>query len=93
MGEREQNGLDVERRVAAIEAREQARVEIEAVISAQRTETDQRLTDAVKRLSCEVHELKSWKLRLQYPFAIVGVLFIGACTALGAYLVKLFTGE
>lgn len=85
--------IDVERRVTALEMREQARIEMEALIAAQRAETDKRLADAVDRLSSEVHELKSWKLRLQYPFAIVGVLVVGACTWLGAYLIKIFAGE
>ena len=84
---------ELERRISAIEAREQAKAKIESVLSQQRAETDKRLADAVDRLSHEVHELKTWKLRLQYPFAIVGVLFVGGCSALGAYLVKLFTGE
>ena len=84
---------ELEQRVSAIELREQSRAELEALLSAQRAETDKRLADAVDKLSGEVHELKSWKLRLQYPFAIVGVLFVGGCSALGAYLVKLFTGE
>ena len=84
---------ELEQRVSAIEAREQAKAKIDSVISQQRADTDKRLADAVDKLSREVHELKSWKLRLQYPFAIVGVLFVGGCSALGAYLVKLFTGE
>ena len=58
-----------------------------------RAEDEKDLHDSIKSLRKEVHELRSWKLRLQYPFAVVGVLFIGACTAIGAYIVKQLTGE
>ena len=76
------NQSNVEVRLAVLEAKE-----------VRRTSDEKDLHEAIKGLKKEVHELRSWKLRLQYPFAIIGVLFVGACTAIGAYIVKSFTGE
>jgi hypothetical protein len=80
---------DLSNRVSELEKR----AALDELRDEHRSIFDKELYQAVQTLTREVCELKSWKLRLQYPFAIVGILFIGACTALGAYLVRLFTGE
>ena len=84
---------DLERRVSDLEANEQARKIIEKMKDKQREAVDQDLADAVKCLRKEVYELKSWKMKLYYPFAIVGVFVMGSLTWLGANFIKLFTGE
>jgi len=80
---------DLETRLGTLEQR----AAVQDVREEMRAETDQRLFKAVRDLTSEVHELKSWKLRLQYPFAIVGVFVVGLFTAVGAYLVRFFIGE
>jgi hypothetical protein len=84
---------DIERRVSDLEATEQARKAVDQIKEQHRATIDKELMDAVKCLRNEVHELKSWKMKLQYPFAIIGVFVVGGFTWLGANLFRFFTGE
>lgn len=84
---------DIEKRVSDLESKDREREAVSLVLAERRAELDKDLSDAIKALREEVHELKNWKMKLQYPFVIVGVVFVGFCSAIGAYLFKIFNGD
>lgn len=46
------------------------------------------LTDALRDLTEQYRELHSWKLKLTYPLALIGVVVVGFLTAVGASLLR-----